>query len=158
LFDGRIGRVHAMDRDQKVFYTGRDLKQAPPALESLRRMGCSITRRGSRVLIGSEAPVQLQLSAASLINISLSGALVEHTRRLRVGDVYRLSFPIQGLQVEVLAWAVRSFVSHVIPGNGGDGRIVYRTGLEFVALEDGVRRVLSGYLQHLRRQAQSKSK
>lgn len=145
-----------MDRDQKALYAGRNPKQTPPAKEAQRRMGCSITRRGSRVLIGKEAPVQLQLRAANLVNISFSGALVEHTKRLRVGDVYRLSFPIQGLQVEVLAWAVRSFVSHVIPGNGDDGRIVYRTGLEFVALEDEVRRVLSAYIDQLRRRAKSK--
>jgi hypothetical protein len=87
------------------------------------------------------------------VNISLSGALVEHTRRLRVGDVYRLSFPVRGLQVEVLARAARCLVKRLIPREGGEGQVVYQTGLEYVALEDDVRMILSAYLTDLRREA-----
>jgi len=141
-----------MDRDDRILYNTRAANQAPPDESSPPQETYLIKRRGSRVPIRKRAPVQLHLSAANLLNISLSGALVEHTRRLRVGDVYRLSFPVRGLQVEVLARATRSRVSSVIPREGGEGQIVFQTGLEYVALEDDLRELLSAHLDLLRQE------
>jgi hypothetical protein len=113
-------------------------------------------RRGTRVLMQDPAPIQLHLRAADLLDISLSGAFVEHTVGVRVGEVYRLFFPVEGVEVEVLARAVRSFVSRVAPVAGGEGRIVYRTGLEFIELKESMAKTLSAYIDDLNRKETGK--
>src|SRR3990170_2360525 len=110
---------------------------SPPSLDTY-----AIQRRGTRVLLQERAPVQLHLRAAELLEISRSGALVQHTIGVRVGEVYRLFLPVQGLELEVLARAVRSSVTQVVPVTGGEGQIVYRTGLEFVELKETVAKAL----------------
>ncbi|HSD50992.1 MAG TPA: PilZ domain-containing protein [Candidatus Methylomirabilis sp.] len=112
-----------------------------------------IQRRGARVPMQDPAPIQLHLRAADLLDISLSGALVEHIVGVRVGEVYRLFFPVRGVEVEVLARAVRSFVSRVSPVAGGEGQIVYRTGLEFVELKESMAKTLTAYIDELHQQA-----
>jgi hypothetical protein len=120
---------------------------SPPSLDTY-----AIQRRGTRVLIQERAPVQLHLRAAELLEISRSGALVEHTIGVRVGEVYRLFLPVQGLELEVLARAVRSSVAQVVPVTGGEGQIVYRTGLEFVELKETVAKTLSAYVDDVHQQ------
>jgi|GEM_PF-2243611 len=123
-----------------------------PAAGTPPRDTYAIQRRGTRVPMQDPAPVQLHLRAADLLDISLSGALVEHIVGVRVGEVYRLFFPVQGVEVEVLARAVRSFVSRVVPVAGGEGQIVYRTGLEFVELKESMAKTLTAYIDDLHRQ------
>jgi len=120
---------------------------SPPSLDTY-----AIQRRGTRVLIQERAPVQLHLRAGELLEISRSGALVEHTIGVRVGEVYRLLLPVQGLDLEVLARAVRSSVAQVAPVAGGEGQIVYRTGLEFVELKETVAKALSAYVDDVHQQ------
>ena len=129
--------------------------EIPAAGASPPRVTYAIQRRGTRVPMQEPAPVQLHLRAADLLDLSLSGALVEHTIGVRVGEVYRLFFPVQGVEVEVLARAVRSFVSRVAPVAGGEGQIVFRTGLEFVELKENMAKTLSAYIDDLRQQAAS---
>jgi hypothetical protein len=129
--------------------------QTPAAGAPPPRDTYAIQRRGTRVLMQDSAPVQLHLRGADLLDISLSGALVEHTVGVRVGEVYRLFFPVQGVEVEVLARAVRSFVSRVAPVSGGEGQVVYRTGLEFIELKESMAKTLSAYLEDLHQQTAS---
>lgn len=127
--------------------------RAPAAGAPSPRDTYAIERRGTRVLMQDPAPVQLHLRGADLLDISLSGALVEHTVGVRVGEVYRLFFPVQGVEVEVLARAVRSSVSRVAPVAGGEGQLVYRTGLEFVELKESMAKTLTAYIDDLHQQA-----
>ncbi len=106
-------------------------------------------RRSPRVRVGDGAPAQLQLKEVHLLDISLSGALVEHTEPVNPGEIYRLCFPVEGKEVQVLARAVRVFASHRVTVSGGERRIVYRTGMEFVGIEKGVAELISAYVEAL---------
>ena len=108
-----------------------------------------IQRRGTRVRIRARIPVRLQHWDATLLDISLSGALVEHAVRVRPGQVYRLAIPIEGRPVQLQAQAVRAFVSHLVRLTGGQRQVVYRTGLEFMGVEAGVARLLSAHINRL---------
>jgi DNA-binding response OmpR family regulator len=92
-------------------------------------------RRATRVRMRAEAPAQLHLMEVTLVDLSLSGALVEHTEPVRPGEIYRLSFPVNGQEVHVLARAVRAFASHRVTVAGGERKVVYRTGMEFVGVD-----------------------
>jgi hypothetical protein len=74
----------------------------------------AIQRRGARIRLRERLPVQLNFWDGHFVDISRSGALVEHTERIRLGEVYRLAFPGERRQVQVLARAIRSFVSRLV--------------------------------------------
>ncbi len=103
----------------------------------------TIQRRGARIRLRERLPVQLNFWDAHFVDISGSGALVEHTERIRPGEVYRLAFPGERRQVQVLARAIRSFVSRLVHKSNGEGQVVYRTGMEFVGGESGVADLVS---------------
>lgn len=114
-------------------------------------------RRAPRVRMEEGTPAQLQLNEVYLLDVSLSGALVEHTQPVSPGDVYRLSFSLEGKEVKVLARAVREFTSHRVRRVGGERGIVYRTGMEFVGLEKGASALISAYVDRLVRRAAEES-
>jgi hypothetical protein len=107
----------------------------------------TIQRRGARIRLRERLPVQLNFWDAHCIDISRSGALVEHTERIRPGEVYRLAFPGKRRQVQVLATAIRSHVSRIVHKTNGEGQIVYRTGMEFVGGENGHSDLVSGSIE-----------
>ena len=106
-------------------------------------------RRGPRARAKEETPAQLQLKNVTLLDLSLSGALVEHVEPVSPGEIYRLSFPVEGKQIQVLARAVRAFASHRVTIAGGERQLVYRTGMEFVGIEKGAADLISAYLDRL---------
>lgn len=57
--------------------------------------------RVSRVRMPERANVVLQLRETRLIDLSLSGALVEHSIPVRIGNLYRIFIPVQGHQSQV---------------------------------------------------------
>ncbi len=85
------------------------------------------------------------------MDISLSGALVEHPELVKPGEIYHLSFPVEGREVRVLARAIRTFASHRTALPGDERRIVYRTGMEFVGVERGVAERISHYVNSQRK-------
>jgi DNA-binding response OmpR family regulator len=106
-------------------------------------------RRSSRVRMRAAAPAQLHLMEVTLIDLSLSGALVEHTDPVRPGEIYRLSFPIDGQEVNVLARAVRAFASHRVTVAGGERKVVYRTGMEFVGVDKAASDAIAAFVNRL---------
>jgi len=108
-------------------------------------------RRAARLRLRLHAPALLQLREVSLIDISLSGALVEHTEPVRPGEIYHLSFSVEGQQVQVLARAVRAYASHHVTVAGGERQIVYRTGVEFLGVEKNVAALIAAYMDRLRK-------
>jgi len=106
-------------------------------------------RRAPRVRMKGQTPAQLQLKNVTLLDLSLSGALVEHVEPVSPGEIYRLSFPVEGKQIQVLARAVRAFASHRVTIAGGERQLVYRTGMEFVGIEKGAADLISAYLDRL---------
>jgi len=114
----------------------------PPDKESDRR-------RALRIRLPDRSPAQLQLLDVILIDLSLSGALIEHSQPVRPGEVYRFSFTVDGRPVQVLARATRVFASHRVAVTGGERQVVYRSGIEFVGVEKAVAETISNYIDRL---------
>jgi len=106
-------------------------------------------RRADRIRLPERSPAQLQLLDVILIDLSLSGALIEHSQPVRPGEVYRFAFTIGGHQVQTLARAMRVFASHRVAVAGGERHVVYRSGIEFVGVEKAVADVISNYIDRL---------
>jgi hypothetical protein len=142
--DGLARKAVAMPRDERILgltstlaeMLGAEVPPAPPQYYTIQR-------RGARVRLRLPVPVQLHLWDASLVDISLSGALLEHTARVRPGEVYRLAFRVEGRPVQLLARAFRSFISRLVPVGKGEGQVVYRTGMEFVGGENSMAALVS---------------
>jgi two-component system OmpR family response regulator len=117
------------------------VSKLPPAKEVSKDR-----RRSARVRMRAETPAQLHLMEVNLVDLSLSGALVEHTEPVRPGEIYRLSFPVSGKEVHVLARAVRAFASHRVTVAGGERKVVYRTGMEFVGVEKSAADAIAAYV------------
>jgi len=49
----------------------------------------------------------------------------------------------------VLARAVRAFASHRASRTGGERRVLYRTGMEFVGVEKGAAELIAAYIESL---------
>jgi DNA-binding response OmpR family regulator len=110
-------------------------------------------RRGApRARIEEGSLAQLQLKDVRLLDISLSGALIEHSEPVNPGEIYRLSFPVEGKEVQVLARAIRAFASHRVTVSGGGRRVMYRTGMEFVGIEKGASELIAAYVESLMKQ------
>lgn len=128
----------------RVLGKARVAKRPPPPLEP-----GSDRRRAPRARIEEGSPAQLQLKDVSLLDISLSGALVEHSEPVSPGEIYRLSFLVEGKEVQVLARAIRAFASHRVTVSGGGRRVMYRTGMEFVGIEKGASELIAAYVESL---------
>jgi len=114
------------------------------------RQEYNIQRRGARVHLRKRVAARLQFWDVTLLDISRSGVLLAHTDRVRVGELYRLAFQVEGLYFKVVVRTVRSFVSHFVPVAGGEQQIVYRTGMEFTALTDETAQRISASVHRLR--------
>ena len=107
-------------------------------------------RRAVRFRLRLRAPALLQLRV-NLIDISPSGALVEHTEPVRPGEIYHLSFMVEGQQLQMLARAIRAFASHHVTVAGGERQIVYRTGMDFLGVEKSAAALIADYMDRLRK-------
>jgi hypothetical protein len=110
----------------------------------------NIKRRGARVRLETGSRARLGIWDVTLIDLSRSGALVEHSQRVRVGETYQLVFQLETLRVTIKALAVRSFVNDHPAVQGTERQLLYRTGLEFNDLTPGVAEQISKHLERLR--------
>ncbi len=139
-----------VDFDELRLAVGRALsKVRVTKLPSPARTAANERRRAARFRMRERAPGQLQLREVDLIDISLSGALVEHTKPVRPGEIYRLSFVVNEERVQVLARAVRVFLSHRVTVAGGERQVVYRTGMEFVGVDKPTQDRINTYIDQL---------
>jgi len=111
-------------------------------------------RRAPRVRMQEGSPAQLQFNEVCLLDISLAGALVEHSEPVSPGEIYRLSFLAEGKEVRVLVRAVRVFASHRVTIAGGERRIKYRSGMEFVGLEKGASDLIAAIVERQLKQGE----
>ena len=113
------------------------------------RDSASDRRRTPRIPLRERSPAQLQLRDVNLIDLSLSGALVEHVEPIRPGEIYRLSLTAEGQRVQILARAMRVYASHRVTLAGGERQVVYRTGMEFVGLKKDVADIIAKHIESL---------
>jgi len=106
-------------------------------------------RRHARVPMPDRYPAKLQLRDVELIDLSASGALVEHVGSIRPGQLYQLSFALDGQQVHTQARAVRGQANRLAPPENGERRIVYRTALEFVRIDNGGGELIAAHIERM---------
>jgi DNA-binding response OmpR family regulator len=129
---------------QRALDKRRVARMPPPP-----RDAASERRRGPRAYLRAHTPAQLQLRDVSLMDISQSGALVEHIEPIRPGEIYRLALGIDGQNVQVLARATRVYASHRVTVAGGERQVVFRTGMEFVGLKKEAAELIARYVDGL---------
>jgi DNA-binding response OmpR family regulator len=146
-----------VDLDELALCVNRALSKVrvsnmpPPPPRDIERA----RRRALRVRLRERAEAQLQLRDVTLVDISLSGALVEHTESVRPGEIYRLSILVNAQKVQILARAMRVFASHRVTMAGGERQVVYRTGMEFVGLKKEVADLIATHIEDLLKKQQS---
>jgi hypothetical protein len=106
-------------------------------------------RRNIRVRMPEHYPAKLQLQDAELIDLSVSGALVEHVGSIRPGQLYSLSFALDGRWVHTQARAVRGQANRLAPPDNGERRIVYRTALEYVRVDNGGSELIAAHIERM---------
>lgn len=142
-----------MGLDEKILYANRTLSKVPTAKASKPPANFGQDRRRAvRARFPEPCAAQLQMRDATLVNISRFGVLAEHEKPAWPGQVYHLSFTVQGTQVRLMARAVHAFASNRHTAPGGEGQVVFRTGLEFVAVERDAGDFLSAYVDGLRQE------
>ncbi len=75
--------------------------------------------------------------ATALVDVSATGALVEHLHTMRPGYLYRVRFVAPETAVDLTCRAVRSFIVRAEPRGTEEADLVYRTGLEFIEPDAG---------------------
>ena len=139
-----------MDLHERLLYLDQNPVTAPGAPRPPRTGTITERRRAVRAPFPTPCPAQLQMREAALVNIGRLGVLAEHANPAWPGQVYHLSFVLQGTPVRLLARAVHAFASNRLAG--GEGEIVFRTGLEFVAIGKETGDFLSAYVDGLRQE------
>lgn len=84
---------------------------------------------------------------ASLLDISISGAMIEHAQVVRPGTVSSLDLELDGKRVNLLCRVIRSVIDRMEAGE--EGVTIYHTGLEFVDLPDETRQAIRDYIQSI---------
>ncbi|MGH7361176.1 MAG: PilZ domain-containing protein [Candidatus Methylomirabilales bacterium] len=75
--------------------------------------------------------------ATALVDVSATGALVEHLHTMRPGYLYRVRFVAPETAVDLTCRAVRSFVIRAEPRGEEEAELIYRTGLDFIEPDAG---------------------
>lgn len=89
---------------------------------------------------------------ASLINISVSGALIEHSDFVRLGTLSVLTFAVRGQEVSLRCRVVRSAVHRTEVRSKGERELIFRTGLDFLDVSEDSLWLVAEYLDSLRGQ------
>ncbi len=89
---------------------------------------------------------------ATLINMSLGGALIEHMHLVRPGTISSLTLLMLGREVTLNCRVVRSLVDRTEVQADGEHELVYRTGLEFLALSEDSLWLIYEFIDSLRGQ------
>ncbi|MFA6958679.1 MAG: PilZ domain-containing protein [Thermoanaerobaculia bacterium] len=105
-------------------------------------------RRAERIRLSESVVARLGTQGAVLIDMSLSGARVEHYSRLRVGDVRQLRLDVGEMSISVRASVANSRVQRF--ASGDDGLTVYRSGLDFSGEDEGHLGTVGQFIEHAR--------
>lgn len=100
-------------------------------------------RKPPRFRISGVAAAITTLQEAEVLDLSLSGALVEHQGVLQLGSPCFLQLTAEGERVSLRCRVVHSRVSH----SGADGALYYQTGLEFQDLSRGAQQSLGAFIR-----------
>lgn len=100
-------------------------------------------RKPPRFRISGITAAITTLQEAEVLDLSLSGALVEHQGVLQLGTPCFLQLTGEGERVTLQCRVIHSRVSH----SGADGALYYQTGLEFLDLSRGAQQSLGAFIR-----------
>ena len=86
---------------------------------------------------------------ASLVDISLGGALIEHAQVVRPGTMSSLDLDLQGKKLRVKCRVARSVVDRIEAQPDGEQALIYHTGLEFLQPCEETQRLINDYIQSI---------
>ena len=84
--------------------------------------------------------------ASSIINLSVSGTLVELPCRLNPGGLYEINMSFAGRVISTVAQVIRSYVHSVGHTESGTSTLLYRAGLVFNKLDNEDRDFLEKFI------------
>ncbi|MFQ5839681.1 MAG: PilZ domain-containing protein [Candidatus Methylomirabilales bacterium] len=87
----------------------------------------------------------------SVVDLSLSGALVEHPDSVRPGTISSLTLLLPGKALTLTCRVIRSQVNRHEVSPTGAREPIYRTGVKFVEVHEAFRPRLEAYLASLKR-------
>jgi hypothetical protein len=87
---------------------------------------------------------------ASFVNISLGGALIEHSSMIRPGSIAFLTLAFQGQETGLKCRVVRSEVHRYGVRPTQERHLVYRSGLEFVDTSEASLRLIDKTIESLK--------
>ena len=85
----------------------------------------------------------------SVVDISVGGALIEHSYIIRPGTMTILTLLLCREKVSVECRVIRTVVYRYDTWPGGERNCVYRTGLELIDVSEDSRREIGGYIRSL---------
>ena len=91
-----------------------------------------------------------QVPHISLVNISMGGILIEHSKIVRPGSICILTLLLPGEKIGLKCRVVRSVVHRYELSSTGERDLVYRTGLKFLARSGTARRQVEEYIDSLK--------
>ena len=84
---------------------------------------------------------------ASLVDISLGGARIEHAKGVQPGTISDLDLPLLGRGVRLRCRVAWSVLNRPEVQLDGEPALIYHTGLEFLDLPEKTRHVITEYIQ-----------
>ncbi|MEE8228347.1 MAG: PilZ domain-containing protein [candidate division NC10 bacterium] len=88
----------------------------------------------------------------SFIDISLGGILIEHADIIRPGGTSLLTLLVLGREITLNCRVMRSLVHRPDVEGGGERRLIYRTGLQFLGPSEESLRLIDEYIEFLKGQ------
>jgi hypothetical protein len=90
-------------------------------------------RRNRRWQVGGRLAARVEeIPQASLVDVSLAGALLEHTKTIKPGTISFLTLSVNGHRAVLRCRVVRSMDHRCEIHRTGARDLLYRTGLEFL--------------------------
>ena len=105
-------------------------------------------RRHPRFVVGGTAKGRVTADyEASLLNISLGGAMIEHSEVVvRPGTISFLELELDGKRTSLRSRVAWSIVNRPEKTPEGERALVYHTGLEFIDLPEDTRQAVCAYI------------
>lgn len=104
-------------------------------------------RRFPRFFVGGGVKGQIAVDEATLVDVSLGGALIEHAQVVRPGTRSGLRLILRGGAVSLRCHVVRSAAHRLEPQPDGEVALMYRTGLEFLEPPEKARQALNDLIR-----------
>lgn len=105
-------------------------------------------RRAPRIVLREPLGGTIFTSAeGTLVNLSTTGALLEHAHAVRIGQPYILVISVSGQEVRLRCRVIRSGIHQIQSRGGPEQVLIYRTGVEFLETPAESLQILQEWIQ-----------